>query len=109
MKYTVVVSNVSLPEANRIVKVISGMGFAVPEIAGVSDLDDNERNRRHGIGVTLVGNGMRFISISSAVEWLRCNGIPCSESGLKRAVDRAESYHGFMFEYTEEEEKGLNL
>lgn len=99
MKYTVTLSRIGLAQANHIVKVLSGMGYGIPEISETpEELSDNEPRKRHGIGVVLKNNGMKFISISEATDWLRrsCN-VTCSDCGLKRAIEQKKSYHGFEF------------
>ena len=105
MKYSVTVDEVSLDEANLILKAVHGMGFGIPEIAESkerkveqSEIISKPRRRRHGIGVILKNTGMSFISLREAFEWLRssCN-IHGSCNSLKRAIESGKSYNGFDF------------
>lgn len=108
MEYQVIVQRVCLEQANAIVKILSGMGFGVPDIVEVPEPKEGDVKKRKGIGVVMVENGEKFISISSATDWLRKNcNITCSDSGLKQAIERGESYHGFKFEF--DSDGGLGL
>lgn len=106
MKYAVTVNGVTLAEANQIIKAVSEMGFGVPMIAETLEYQMEEeavsinKNKRvrHGFGVILKNNGMRFVSLSKAAEWIRSScHVRCSGGSLKKAIEEGKPYMGFDF------------